>query len=99
MGATCSFCSTEMPSGASICRGCGAELVVGASPGEQVRAGKWGSCCGFGAYIWLLIQFGDLPFSFVQLLIVMFLGYLAAIFVTLFVNRHKVRFFRTGRSW
>ncbi len=99
MGETCSFCSTEMPPGATICRGCGAELVIGASPGEQLRAGKWGAFCGFGAYLWLLGQFRGLSFTFIHMLILMFLGYLAGAFVAVAISGRQVRFFRTGRRW
>ncbi len=99
MGETCSFCATEVPSGASICRGCGAELVIGASSGEQVQAGKWGAFCGFGAYLFLLSQFRAFSFTLVHVLIAMVLGYLAGAFVALFISRHEVRFFRTSRRW
>lgn len=99
MGDVCPYCATEMPDGASICRGCGAELVIGASSRERESGGKWGAALGFIVYLSMLNNVRGLSFTIIHLLAVMFLGYLAGAVVAIAMNKHQVRFFRTGRRY
>ena len=99
MEEVCPYCATEMPDGASICRGCGAELVIGASRREQESAGKWGAALGFVAYLSLLNDVRWLEFTFLHIGGALVLGYLAGVAVAIAMNKHQVRFFRTSRRY
>ena len=88
-----------MPPRASICRGCGAELVVGASAREQEIGGKWGMAFALFAYFWVLGQFGTVSFAIIHMLLVMFLGYVLGVVVITLFKGSKVRFFRTRRHY
>ena len=99
MGETCVFCSTELPAGASICRGCGAELIYGASPRETTKGAKWGAFGGFFLYLIMLSNFRSMSFTLYHVLFMLFLGAVAGAAVVGALNRHLVRFFRASRNF
>lgn len=95
----CSFCATEVPSGASICRGCGAELIIGASSREMMVGAKCGTFVGLLSYILLLGQFHRLSFTFNHMLVALFLGFVAGAAIMALLNKDRIRFFRAGRNF
>ena len=81
---------------ASICRGCGAELVIGASAREQETGGKWGVGFGFFVYFWMLGQLWISSFEIIHIPFIIFIGYVFGVAMVIFFKSSEVRFFRTG---
>ncbi|MGA9579942.1 MAG: hypothetical protein WBV90_20190, partial [Terrimicrobiaceae bacterium] len=100
----CPHCHTPVSHGASVCCGCGAEVVRGASRQEQAIAGWILAVCGSVA---LLLAMGKPPpsASYQTIGFFIILGILGAFvafniigrLIAKFLLRSKVRFFRSYR--
>lgn len=92
MGETCIYCGTELPSGAFICRGCGAELIYGASGREIQDGSRYGAYTGVFIYFALVLKL--FSFSFLVLIGTGMVGATFGMGIARYLNRDKVRFFR-----
>ena len=50
-GINCPFCATFVPTGATVCRGCGAEERLSKS---KTKTYSTGEACGLGIVVWLI---------------------------------------------
>ena len=96
----CPFCARTWPESASVCAGCGAELIRGATPSELETALKWGAFAGFFGYIGLLNELrGYISFGVWAAVVTTGLGALLGGALASIVNRNEARYFRTARRY